>query len=113
MSDDQAWLACFGVLPETEASSGDEWVREVRIPVTHAEEVHITWDLTDNSVRLRHHRDGSIVCDLFREMATRLTVIALGSAGEVAIDYGSSGWSGHARVRVLPHVLMKDAVLRT
>ena len=112
VADDQAWLASLGVLPETEEATGDEYVRELRIPITDAEEVQITWDVTDSSVRVRHHRSGRVVCDLYREMATLLTVVGTGSAGEVIIEYGSDDWFGRARVQVLPEVLIEDTVLR-
>jgi hypothetical protein len=79
VASDEAWQDCLGVSPQTEDISGDEYVRELRIPVTAAEQVQITWDVTDDSVRVRHHRDGRIVSDLFREMATLLTVAKLGS----------------------------------
>lgn len=64
-------------------------------------------------VRVRHQRNGIIVCDLFREMAARLTVVGTGSAGEIIVEYGSSGWSGRARVQVLPEVRIEDEVLRS
>ncbi|WIM99879.1 hypothetical protein ACTOB_003546 [Actinoplanes oblitus] len=110
---DQDWLACLGVPPDTEEVSGDEYVREVRVPVSEAEEFQLTWDVTDDSVRVRHHRDGRIVTDLFREMATLLTVVRTGSAAEVIIEYGSNHWSGRARIQVLPAVLIKDTLLRS
>lgn len=113
VADDQAWLACLGVPPDTEEISGDEYVRELTVPVTDAEEVQITWDVTDDSVGIRHRRDGRVVSDLFREMATLLTVTGTGSVGEVLIEYGSNGWSGRARVQVLPAVLIEDRLLRS
>jgi hypothetical protein len=113
VADDQAWLACLGVSPETEQASGDEYVRELRVLVADSEEVQITWDVTDDSVRIRHRRDGRLVADLFREMATRLTVARTGSAREVIIEYGSAGWSGRARIEVLPAVFVEDTLLRT
>ena len=113
VATDHAWAACLGVSPEIEPVPGDEYVREVRVPVADAEEVQITWDVTDGSVRVRHHRRGSIVSDLFREMATLLTVTGTGSVGEVVIEYGSDGWSGRSRIQVLPAVLIEDTVLRS
>jgi len=113
VADDQEWLTCLGVLPQAEEVTGDEYVREVRIPVKEAEEVQISWDVTDNSVRVRHHRAGRIVSDLYREMATRLTVIGAGSTVEIMIEYGSEGWCGRARVQVLPEVLIEDTILRS
>lgn len=110
---DKAWAACLGVSPETHDVSGDEYVREVRVPIADAEEVRITWDVTEDSVRVRHHRDGRIVSDLFREMATLLTVTETGSVREVVIEYGSDGWSGRARIQVFPAVLIEDTVLRS
>lgn len=110
---DQIWLDHLGVLPKTEEVSGDEYVREVRVSSADAEEVQLTWDVTDDSVRVRHYRDGRIVCDLFREMATLLTVAGTESATEVLIEYGSDGWFGRARVQVLPVVLIEDKLLRS
>jgi hypothetical protein len=110
---DQNWLDCLGVSPEAEVVSDDEYVRGARVPIADAEEVQFTWDLTDDSVRVRHHRDGQIVSDLFREMATLLTVIESGPATEVIIEYGSDGWSGRARIQVLPAVLIEDKLLRS
>lgn len=113
VADDQAWVAALGVMPQTEDVSGDEYVRELVVPVSDSEDVRITWDVTDDSVRVRHWRNGSVVCDLFRETATRLTVVGTGSAGEVIVEYGSSGWSGRTRVKVLPEVRIEDGVLRS
>jgi hypothetical protein len=110
---DEAWLHCLGVSPRTEEISGDEYVRELRIPVTDAEQVQITWDLTDDSVRVRHHRDGRVVFDLFRELATLLTVVRKEVGAELIIEYGSNGWSGRARIQVLPAVFVEDTLLRS
>jgi hypothetical protein len=54
-----------------------------------------------------------MVSDLYREMATLLTVARTGSAREVIIEYGSGDWFGRARVQVRPEVLIKDTVLRS
>jgi hypothetical protein len=113
VAEDQAWLAALGVLPHAEKVSGDEFVRELIVPVSDTEEVRVTWDVTDSSVRVRHQRNGTIVCDLFREMATRLTVVGTGSKGEVIVEYGSTEWSGRARIQVLPDVVIEDSVLRS
>lgn len=112
-SDDDTWLAALGVMPQTETVSGDPFVREVTVPLADAEEVQITWDATDASVRVRHHRRGVIVADLFRELVVQLTVLGTGSAGEVIIEYGSEGWAGRTRVQVLPDVRIEDTVLRS
>ncbi|MBU2664198.1 hypothetical protein KOI35_11915 [Actinoplanes bogorensis] len=113
VADDEAWRDCLGVSPMAEDISGDEYVRELRIPGPDAELVQVTWDVTDDSVRIRHHRDGRIVADLFREMATLLTVARTGLGAEVILEYGSDGWLGRARVRVRPTVLIDDQVLRS
>ncbi|MBL7259327.1 hypothetical protein [Paractinoplanes lichenicola] len=113
VASDEAWLDCLGVSPKTEGISGGEYVRELRIPVTDAEQVQITWDVTDDSVRVRHHRDGGIVFDMFREMATLLTVAKTGLGAEVILESGSSGWSGRARIQILPAVFIEDTLLRS
>ncbi|MBB2943514.1 hypothetical protein FB565_003227 [Actinoplanes lutulentus] len=113
IASDEAWLDCLGVSPKAEDISGDEYVRELRIPVTDAEQVQITWDVTEDSVRVCHHRDGRIVFDLFREMATLLTVAKTGLGAELIIESGSNGWSGRARIQVSPAVSIEDTLLRS
>lgn len=113
VADDQTWLASVGVIPRTEEVTDDESVRELRIPLTDADEVQLTWDINDRSVRVRHHRGGEIVTDLYRDLATLLTVVRTGAAREIIIEYGSTGWSGHTRIQLLPHVLVEDKVLRS
>lgn len=112
-SDDETWLAALGVMPQTETVSGDEFVREVTVPIADTEELQITWDKTDSSVRVRHRQRGDLVADLYREMVVQLTAVGTGSAGEVIIDYGSDGWVGRTRVQVLPEVCIEDTVLRS
>jgi hypothetical protein len=103
VADDQTWLASVGVIPRTEEVTDDESVRELRM----------TWDINDRSVRVRHHRSGEIVTDLYRDLATLLTVVRTGAAREIIIEYGSTGWSGHTRIQLRPHVLVEDKVLRS
>ena len=112
VADDESWLASLGVSPQTEGATGDDYVRELSIPVGDAEEVHVTWDMTDSSVRVRHHRGDVIVSDLFRELATLLTVVSRGPVKEVIIEYGIAGVAGRSRIQVAPSVLILDAVLR-
>lgn len=112
VADDESWLAAFGVLPQSECATGDDFVRELTIPVGDAEEVQITWDVTDPSVRVRHRRSAVVVCDLFRELATRLTVMSHGPVKEVVVEYGIAGVAGRSRIQIAPSVLIVDEVLR-
>ncbi|TWG91995.1 hypothetical protein L615_007500000050 [Nocardioides sp. J9] len=113
VADEQAWLAALGLTPRVEESSGDDFVRELVVPVADSEEVRISWDLTDDSVRVRHQRGGSIVADLFREMVTLLTVLSQDAVREVVVEYGITGWTGRTRIQVLPEVRIRDEVLRS
>ncbi len=100
--------------PAAEAISGDEFVREVIYPVPSSDEtVHVTWDVTDNSVRVRHRRGDVVVTDLRREMATLLTVAGDGESAEILLEYGSVSQWGRTRVRVLPEVFIEDSFLRS
>ncbi|PKQ22551.1 MAG: hypothetical protein CVT65_12715 [Actinobacteria bacterium HGW-Actinobacteria-5] len=110
--DDESWLAALGALPQSERATSDDFVRGLTIPVGDAEEVQITWDLTGGSVRVRHHRSAVVVCDLFRELATRLTVMSDGPVKEVIVEYGITGVAGRSRIQVAPSVLIVDEVLR-
>ena len=81
--------------------------------VEDPEEVLITWDVTDDSVRVRHRRDGTNVSNLFRELATLLTVTGTGSVVEVIIEYGSNGWTGRSRIQVRPEIVIEDKLVRS
>ena len=114
VADDEAWWTALGVEPGAEAVSGDEFVREVVCTVTGSSEtVLVTWDVTDNSVRIRHRRGDVVVTDVHREMATLLTVAGVGETAEILLEYGSAGHSGRTRVRVTPEVLIEDTFLRS
>lgn len=113
VADDEAWWASLGVAPAVATVSGDEFVREVVYPVTGSSEtVHVTWDVTENSVRIRHRRGDVVVTDLHREMATLLTVGGIGESAEILLEYGLAGCSGRTRVRLTPEVLIEDTFLR-
>lgn len=113
VADDETWWTALGVTPTVETVSGDELVREVIYPVADNETIHVTWERTANSVRVRHRRGDVVVTDLFREMATLLTVAGDGGSAEILVEYGAAGWSGRTRVRVSPEVLIEDTVLRS
>jgi hypothetical protein len=62
VAEEDAWLASLGVSPQIEEVSGDDYVREVRFPISGSEELHVTWDTTHQSVRLRYKRGGEVIC---------------------------------------------------
>jgi hypothetical protein len=113
VADDAEWLDAFGVVPQTEVSSGNEYVRELRILTGVAEELHITWDVTDDSVRVRHRRAEAVVVDLYREQATLLKAGRNGTIAAVVMEYGSSDAAGRVCVQVTPEVAIEDKFLRT
>jgi hypothetical protein len=113
VADDNFWLSAFGVAPATEEATGDEVVQELRIPAKAGELLHITWDVTADSVRLRHWRGGRVVTDILREMATLLTVQGTGADSQVGVGYGSGGWTGRIQCRPHPEVVIVDNLLRT
>ncbi|WP_410675928.1 hypothetical protein [Amycolatopsis sp. cmx-4-68] len=53
VADDEAWLTVFGVVPRAEETSDETWVREVQVPVSATEELHVSWDVVERSVRVR------------------------------------------------------------
>ena len=113
VADDEAWWTALGVTP-AEVVAGDDFVREVICPVTDSSDtVHVSWDVTDHSVRLRHRRGGVVVTDLYREMATLLTVAGEGDSAEIVLEYGLARHVGHTRVRLTHEVLIEDTLLRS
>jgi hypothetical protein len=112
VSPDETWLKNFAVMPDTEAHSGDEFVREVRIQIDDAAQLHVTWDTTDRSVRLRYSQHGRLLLNAFREQAHCL--LATGAKGErtVVVEYGDQGAVGRIEVRVSPDFAWTDDFLR-
>jgi hypothetical protein len=109
---DDDWLVSLGVLPLTEEASGDDYVRELRLPINDAEELHLTWDETDQSVRVRLRRGPEVIVDLYREQATLLTTEADGPRRYVVLEYRAGGYAGRTRVQVRPAFAMQDSLLR-
>jgi hypothetical protein len=111
-ADDASWLDAVGIVPQTEEISGDDYVRELRIPTGVAEELHITWDVTDDSVRIRHRRADKVLVDLFREQATRLRIEKAEDTTALVLEYGSTDGAGRTRIQVSPEVVIEDNFLR-
>jgi hypothetical protein len=113
VSDDATWFHAFGVEPQTEGISGDEFVRELRIPTTGAEALHISWDEADRSVRVRWLRATKTLVELFREQVTALRVETTGADSVLIMEYGSPDVMGHVVIQVGPEVTFKDTFMRT
>lgn len=113
VADDNAWLDAFGLKPRTEEVTGDEFVKELRIPAGATEELHLTWDVTDDSVRVRLRKAGRVVVDLYREQTTLLGVERDGSVTTVIIEYRTTDTAGRAHIQVTPEIAIEDKVLRT
>lgn len=113
VADDEVWLSAFGVLPQAEEASGDDWVREVWVPVSVTEELHISWDVVQQCVRVRYTRASDVIVDLYREQATLLTVDDHKTGPVVVLEYYAEGCSGRTRVQTQPTLAVKDTFLRT
>ncbi|WP_212840210.1 hypothetical protein [Catellatospora sp. IY07-71] len=113
VAPDDAWLSLLGVAPQTEEISGDEYVRELRFPITDTDELHLTWDQTDQSVRIRLNSGTAVVVDLFREQATLLTAEVNGTQRFIVLKYRAEGCTGTTRVQVQPAFAITDTFLRT
>ncbi|MFC7759615.1 hypothetical protein ACFQY4_17575 [Catellatospora bangladeshensis] len=113
VAPDDVWLSLLGVAPQTEEISGDEYVRELRVPISKAEELHLTWDETDQSVRIRLTSGPNVIADLFREQSTRLAAEANGPRRFVVLEYRAEGCTGSTRIQVQPTFSITDTFLRT
>ena len=113
VAEDEVWLSAFGVLPQVEEATGDDEVRELRVPVSATEELHITWDTTDRSVRVRYKRASDVIVDVFREQAALLTIEDHETGPVVALEYHAEGCHGRTRVQTHPIFTLQDTFLRT
>jgi hypothetical protein len=112
VATDDVWDASLGVIPQTEEASGDDFVREIRFPISATEELHLTWDTTDASVRVRYLCDRALVVDVYREDATLLTTEHVDDERFVVVEHGTSEANGRCRVRVAPAFAYEDTNLR-
>ena len=72
VADDAEWIKHFGEAPETEAISGDEYVREIRLEPQAGELLHLTWDVTTEDLRIRWYVAGVCIVDVLRERILQL-----------------------------------------
>lgn len=112
VAQDHRWLAAFGAEPRAEQATGDEFVGELRFTVDSTDEVILTWDTTNSSVRVRLVRATNTVVDVYREYATLLIPQVDGSARAVLIEYKAGDWIGRARIDVEPSFALRDSLLR-
>jgi hypothetical protein len=113
VADDEAWLSVFGVIPQAEEASGEKWVREVRIPVSATEELHVSWDVVERSVRVRWKRASEVIVDVYREQATLPTVDDHKNGPVVLVEYHARECSGRTLGQTRPNLALKDTFLRT
>ncbi|UKD51082.1 hypothetical protein L3Q65_24450 [Amycolatopsis sp. FU40] len=112
VAEDDVWLSVFGVLPQFEGISGDDFVREVKAPVSETEELHITWDAADRSVRIRYKRHAEVIVDIYRAHATLLTIENHETGPAVVVEYRTEGSHGRTLLRTQPAFTLKDTFLR-
>ncbi|RSM79678.1 hypothetical protein DL991_12760 [Amycolatopsis sp. WAC 01375] len=113
VADDDVWLSAFGVLPQAEEASDDDWVRELRVPVSVTGELHLSWDVLHQSVRVRYTWASDLIVDVYREQATLLTVDDRKTGPVVVLEYYAEGCRGRAFVRTQPTLALEDTFLRT
>lgn len=112
VATDDVWDASLGVLPQAEEVSGDDFVREIRFPISTSEELHLTWDSTDASVRIRYLREHALIVDIYCEHATLLTTEQVDKERFVVVEHGSGEVTGRCRVRIVPAFALEDTSLR-
>lgn len=112
VAPDDDWLTLLGVLPQTEEVTGDEFVRELRLPLAGADELHLTWDETDQSVRIRLRRGQEVIVDLYREQATLLTPEVDEGQRSVVLEYKAEASVGRTRVQLQPSFALQDSFRR-
>ena len=106
-------VSVFDVFPQTEESSGDDFVREVKIALSETEELHLAWDTSHRSVRIRYRREADLVVDVFRELVTVLTIEIREAGPVIAMEYRAEGCRGRTCVRTRPAFALTDVLLQT
>jgi hypothetical protein len=112
VADDAAWLAVFGVLPRVEELTGDEDVREIQLAISESENLHLTWDVPDASVRIRYRWNARVVVNVLRKLATLLTVEIHDDRRVVVVEYRTSEAVGQCRIQVSPEFVLEDSFHR-
>ena len=108
VADDPTWERRFGVLPRWESAADDDFVRELSVPVNDdGLDIQLTWDETDQSVRIRLRSGGRMLLDLFRDEVSLLTLID----DDVVVEYGPANYRGRTVVGIAPGLSIYDAAL--
>ncbi|MFC3452101.1 hypothetical protein [Amycolatopsis speibonae] len=58
------------------------------------EELHVSWDVNQRSVRVRYARASDLIVDVYREQATLLTVDDRKTSPLVVLEYYAEGCRG-------------------
>ena len=112
VSEDGQWLHTFGVEPQTEVASGDDFVRELVLTSDDGNKVHLTWDVVAGSLRVRWQTGDSLTVDVYREGVHRLRVddSTPGCSG-IRADYRHDDVTATLLVQVWPSFRLCDAPL--
>lgn len=108
VADDETWSDRFGETPVRPVSVDDE-VRELIVPAGDGDRlVHLSWDQTDRSVRVRIRRGDRVEIDVYRELASLVTVVG----EQVVVEYGHDGYAGRLVLTLGERFSLKDSSLR-
>ena len=106
---DDEFLDTFGIEPVVD---GDEpTIRIVSLDADSGEDVHLSYNVTGRSVRLRWSKGGQVLGDVFREGATHLTVDSTKSEISISVEFETEGLAGGLRIQLTPFFLFEDKLL--
>ncbi|MFB8004967.1 hypothetical protein [Nocardia sp. NPDC056000] len=101
----------LGIELEGAHSGGSETVRQVTLDLGPDDHVVFSFDVTGMSVRFRRVTSGTVLTDIYREAATRLSIGWAGESRQFVTEFNTDSLAGRLVITVGHSVEILDHML--
>ncbi|MEV6769197.1 hypothetical protein AB0N05_11280 [Nocardia sp. NPDC051030] len=109
--DEDEFMQELGIELMAADSAGSETVRLVRLDLGSDDHVVFSFDVMGMSVRFRRVTRGTVVTDIFREAATRLSIGWVGESRRFVTEFNTDSLAGRLEITVGESVDILDQML--
>lgn len=101
----------WGIELESERSAASETVRLVKLDLGPDDHVVFSFDVMGMSLRFRRVTRGTVVTEIFREAATRLSIGWVGESRQFVTEFNTDSLTGRLEITVGESVEIRDQML--